>query len=348
VEIIDYLRVLRMRLAVLIGLPLLSVAGVAVGVFVVEPHHYTVTATVAAPALVGGATYHQYAGANADKAFVYNFISSATSDVVLQQVADQVHLSKKEIRSGLTASESGQQSSLIQLTYTTSDRKMAAPVITAVASDTLRYLFSSQLQLAQAPVTQAQAALTSNQLALAAIRKQAGVAEPDQTLNVLQGELASEQETQAVQRADGNATTAANLAPSVAALQNSISVLTPEAAAYTKLLNQQTVDEATLRQDQGTLQQAQSQYGAANPADGVVVVGNTGNSKILTIFGKDIVLAFGGALTLALVLIAILEIFTRGNKAQAGAPDEPTPDGGHRDMESAPMIGAAPKIDVDA
>lgn len=343
-EIIDYLRVLRMRLVVLIGLPLLSVAGVAVGVFVVEPHHYTVTATVAAPALVGGATYHQYAGANADKAFVYNFVSSATSDVVLQQVADEVHLTKKEIRGGLTATESGQQSSLILLTYTTSDRKMAAPVITAVASDTLRYLFSSQLQLAQAPVTQAQAAVNSNQLALAAIRKQAGVAEPDQTLNVLQGELASEQETQAVQRADGNATTATNLAPSIAALQNSISVLTPEATAYTKLLNQQTVDEATLRQDQGTLQQAQSQYGAANPADGVVV-GNTGNSKILTIFGKDIVLAFGGALTLALVLIAVLEIFTRRNTAHADSPD---PDGGHRNVESAPMIGAAPKIDVDA
>jgi capsular polysaccharide biosynthesis protein len=347
VEIIDYLRVLRMRLAILIGLPLLSVAGVAVGVFVVQPHHYTVTATVATPALVGGATYHQYAGADANKAFVYNFVSSATSDVVLQQVADQVHLSKKEIRGGLTANESGQESSLIQLTYTTSDKKMAAPVIKAVASDTLRYLFSSQLQLAQSPVTQAQTTLNNDQLALAAIRKQTGLAEPDQTLNVLQGELASEQETQAVERADGNATTAGNLAPSIAALQSSITVLTPEATSYTKLVQQQTEDEATLRQDQATLQQAQSQYGAANPADGVVV-GNTGNSKILTIFGKDIVLAFGAALTLALVLIAVLEIFTRRNNAPAPSPDEPNPDGGHRDMGSAPMITAAPKIDVDA
>jgi hypothetical protein len=317
-------------------------------VFVVEPHHYTVSATVAAPALVGGATYHQYAGANADKAFVYNFVSSATSDVVLQQVADQLHLNKKGIRAGLTANESGQQSSLIDLTYTTADRKIAAPVIKAVAADTLRYLFSSQLQLAQAPVAQAQASLNSNQLALAAVRKQTGLAEPDQTLTVLQGELASEQETQAVQRADGNATTAANLAPSIAALQNNISVLAPEATAYTKLLSQQNEDEITLRRVQGTLQQAQSQYGAANPANGVVVVGNTGNSKILSLFGKQVVLAFGGALTLALVLIAVLEIFTRRNKAQADAPDEPDSDEGHRGVESNPVIGPAPKIDVDA
>jgi len=338
-EIIDYLRLLRVRLGVLIGLPLLSVAGVAVGVFVVEPQSFAATATIATPALVGGATFHQYSGANATKAFVYNFTSTATSDVILREVSDETHLSKKAIHNGLSTGESGQQSSFIQLTYTTSDRSLAAPVVKAVAADTLRYLFQTQLELARAPVTRAQAALTSVDAAIAAVQKQTGDAQPDQALTVLQSELASDEDVEAVQGAEGNASTATGLGPTVAALKQEIANLTPEVDTYRTLLKEQNQASDTLRQDQTALQQAESQVGAANPASDVVV-GATRRATRATVFAKEAAVALGGSLVLSLLILGTHEFFTGGGgKHQARRNNRPI--GGH-----VGPLHREPRVDV--
>ena len=77
-EIKDYLRILGRRIRILILVPLLALAAVA-GYTLVQPKQYQAVATVAAPALVGGATANQYSGANGLKAFVGNFTAAVTS-----------------------------------------------------------------------------------------------------------------------------------------------------------------------------------------------------------------------------------------------------------------------------
>src|SRR5687767_10093033 len=86
VEIVDYLRIARRRLWVLVGVPL--VAALAVGLFVgLAPQRYTATCYVAAPALVGGAAAQQYTGTQAASQFVAAFKAATTSPRVLDQVA---------------------------------------------------------------------------------------------------------------------------------------------------------------------------------------------------------------------------------------------------------------------
>src|SRR6184192_2173533 len=121
VELRDYLDILKRRKNILIAVPAIA-ALLVVGYIVAQPKQYQATATVAAPALVGGASSNQYSGANGPKSFVANFSAAVTSAPIVDQVSAETHVSKSRVKSGLSANEIG-ASSLMEVTYKTPKRK---------------------------------------------------------------------------------------------------------------------------------------------------------------------------------------------------------------------------------
>ena len=131
-ELRDYLDILKRRKNILIAVPAVA-ALLVVGLIVVKPKEYQATATVAAPALVGGTSSNQYSGANGPKSFVANFTAAVTSPPVVDQVSRETGAPKNQVKSGVSANEIG-TSSLMQVTYKTSKHKQAFPVAQAAAS----------------------------------------------------------------------------------------------------------------------------------------------------------------------------------------------------------------------
>ena len=131
-ELRDYLDILKRRKNILIAVPAVA-ALLVVGLIVVKPKQYQATATVAAPALVGGASSNQYSGANGPKSFVANFTAAVTSPPIVDQVSRETGVPKSRVKSGLTANEIG-TSSLMQVTYATPKHKEAFNVAQAAAA----------------------------------------------------------------------------------------------------------------------------------------------------------------------------------------------------------------------
>src|SRR5688572_12620369 len=165
VEIVDYLRVARRRLWVLLGVPL--AAALAVGLFIgLSPQRYTATCYVAAPALVGGAAAQQYTGTQAASQFVAAFKAAATSPRVLDQVAADTGVAAGTLRDGLAVAQVG-ASSQLTLAYTAAKRTTVEPVLTATARRALDFLFSSQVNIATEQVQAASADVTAATAAIA-------------------------------------------------------------------------------------------------------------------------------------------------------------------------------------
>ena len=153
-EIGDYLRVIRRRLWILVLVPVLA-AGVVGAVLLRQPPKYRAVATVAAPALVGGAADNQYSGAGGVRVFVANFSAALTAPQVVSKVAEETRVSEQSIRDNLSATPI-QESSLIEVTYVGSDRAGSATVAQAASRETIRFLFQSQVDLARRSVNTAE------------------------------------------------------------------------------------------------------------------------------------------------------------------------------------------------
>ena len=82
-ETVSYLSIIRRRLWILLLVPVLAV-GVVVAWELRRPPQYSATATVAAPAAVGGPSTNQYSGVNAPRAFVVRQQPSSTSDRLVE------------------------------------------------------------------------------------------------------------------------------------------------------------------------------------------------------------------------------------------------------------------------
>src|SRR5881227_2258330 len=206
VELRDYLDILKRRKNILVAVPAVAIL-LVVGLIVVKPKQYQATATVAAPALVGGTSANQYSGANGPKAFVANFTAAVTSPPVVEQVARETGVAKNQVKSGLSASEIG-TSSLMQVTYKTSKHKNAFSVAQAAAADTIGFLFKTQVQLAQQPVEGAKQALANVEGQIADLSKTTGLVVPDKDYEVRAQAVASLQSAQAQALANGQGSTA--------------------------------------------------------------------------------------------------------------------------------------------
>jgi capsular polysaccharide biosynthesis protein len=327
VELRDYLDILKRRKNILIAVPAVA-ALLVVGMIVVKPKQYQATATVAAPALVGGASSNQYSGANGPKSFVANFTAAVTSPPIVDQVSRETNVGKSSVKSGLSATEIG-TSSLMQVSYKTSKHKNAFPVAEAAASDTIVFLFRTQVQLAQQPLDGAKQNLANVEGQIAALSKSSGLVVPDKDYEVQAQAIASLQSAQAQALANGQGSTASRLQTQIDQKKAQLAAIAPQVQQYSSLVTQKDAAVTQLNQAQQALQQSQGQLQAADPKQ-VVSVGKVHSVSVIgDVLQKGAVSVFAG-LFLALGIIAGLELLARTREpAAVEVPSEwtthPTP-----------------------
>ena len=332
-EIADYLRVIWRRLWILVLVPLL--AGGTVATLVLKaPAKYRATATVAAPALIGGPS-NQYSGSNGPKAFVANFAAAVTSSRILDRVAEETRVPEPRVSGGLVAAPIG-DSSLIEVTYQTTVRDEAGLVARAAAADTIGFLFSTQVTLAEHTVSEAAKAVAEADGKLNAFYQSTGMVLPDKAYEIKAQQLANLQQQQAQSQAEGLLTAAATLAATVRDKQAELQALGPKVAAYQSLLDRKRQASGQLDLMQQGLDQARAQYSAADPAE-VVTLGDTMQaSRLMELMRKGLP-AVGAGLFLAVGLVLLLELL--GRRPQVATEVEPALEQGPSSGELVPSAG---------
>lgn len=269
---------------------------------------YAATATVAAPALVGGSQNNQYTGASGAKAFVSNFTAAITAPVIINRVAKETGVLAGNIVSGLSVTPIG-DSSLLQVTYTTPHSKMAEPVARAAASDTIKFLFETQVALAQRTLTEAQKGETAAETALTAFVKVNGPL-PDVTFNTLANQISTLQVQQANQTAAANYAAAASLGAQVRTAQAKLAVIAPTVTTFKTLTDRKTQADNRFNTAQVALDQANAQAAAADPAS-VISLNKTKPVSRLAPLLKTVLPAAGAGLFLAVGIVFLLEVLGR-------------------------------------
>ncbi|MGN9909732.1 Wzz/FepE/Etk N-terminal domain-containing protein [Phytohabitans sp. LJ34] len=317
-EIVDYLRVARRRLWVLLGVPL--AAALAVGLFVgLSPQRYTATCYVAAPALVGGAAAQQYTGTQAASQFVAAFKAAATSPKVLDQVAADTGVAAGTLRDGLAVAQVG-ASSQLTLTYEAAKRTTVEPVLTATARRALDFLFSSQVNIATEQVDAASADVTSATAAIADWEKTNKVSQPDKLYQATLTEIAALRQQKLSMEAVGNSRAVAAATAALDAAQKRLDALGPKLPDYQSLLAQRDAATGALSQARQGLQGARAQAQAADPAQ-VASVGDVRAVSRVRALATTVLPAAAGGLLLAVLLVVVLELLAR-RAAPAAAPSQ--------------------------
>jgi capsular polysaccharide biosynthesis protein len=327
VELYDYLTAIRRRLWIVLVVPLL--AGVIVAALVLNgPTMYQSTATVAAPALVGGAGSSQYGGTTGFNAFAANFTAAVTSPRILAKVAATTGTASSELEEGLTAQRIG-ESSLIEVTFRTSHRERATAVAKAAASETIRFLFETQVTLARQTADEARKAVDKADADLAHFFAETGLVLPDKSYEVQAGQIASLEQQLLDLQARGETDAASHLVPAIRGRQQWLAKLAPKVATYRTLTERK--QQALTRLDNLDLavQQATAQYNAADPALTVTA----GDAEQVS-RGPDLLRkaapAAGAGLFLAVGILIALELLSQRRRAaptaeaaSSGLPTEP-------------------------
>lgn len=307
-EISDYLRIIWRRLWILILVPLLA-GGVVAALVLREPPKYDATATVAAPAVVGGQNTNQYSGSTGPKAFVSNFAAAVTSPRIVNQVAKETAVLPRTIRDGLLAEPIG-ESSLIQVTYTTSNREKAVPVAQAATNATIRFLFQTQVTLAKETLAEAQKAVTKANADLQKFYTSTGLVLPERTYDITAQELSTLQQRELNERTAGNFTAAATIAQAITATETRLRQLAPRVASYQSLVERRTQAQNRYNLAQQNLETATAQYKAADPTEAVTLNQVKAVSRLSDLMRKAVPAA-GAGLFLAVGLVVLLEVVSR-------------------------------------
>jgi len=307
-EIGDYLRVIRQRLWVLVLVPVLA-AGTVAALVLLQPPRYRAVATVAAPALVGGSAGSQYSGPNGVRVFVANFTAALTAPQVLSKVAKQTHISEAAARDALSAQPIS-ESSLIEATYVSTDKALAAAVPRAASSETIRFLFQSQVDLAQKSVAAADKAVTDAKKKVADYTRKIGMLDPEQTYQLYQQNLPKLQQSRDEAQARGDTSAAASLGVKIEEARTQLAKLAPQVTAYQDLV-QQEEQTLTRRNDlQRSLDQLLAQSTAADPRL-VVSVSDPERLSRLAALTRQGGVAFAAGLFLAIAVVILLEVVRR-------------------------------------
>jgi capsular polysaccharide biosynthesis protein len=278
-----------------------------------EPTKYDATATVAAPAVVGGQNTNQYSGSTGPKAFVSNFVASITSPRIVNQVARETGVLPRNIRDGLTAVPIG-DSSLIDVTFTTTQREKAVPVAEKAAADTIAFLFQTQVTLARQTQTEAQRAVDQADANLQKFYKSTGLVLPQETYNVRQQEISSLQQRELDTRASGNITGADAIAAAITARKADLAKLAPQVAEYQSLVDRKTQAEGRLNLVQQSVEAAVAQYKAADPKNVITLNQAKPVSRLVGLVRK-VGPAVGAGVFLAVGLVVLLEAIARRPRA---------------------------------
>jgi capsular polysaccharide biosynthesis protein len=308
VETVSYLSIIRRRLWILLVVPLLAV-GAVVAWELRQPPRYSATATVAAPAVVGGPSTNQYSGVNAPRAFVADFSGAVTSPLIVNQVAEKTGAAPAAIKDGLEASQIG-SSSLVQLTYTGPRRDQVTPVVNEAAAATIRFLFQTQVTLAQKTVGEARKAVDRANAALASFYKKTGQVLPDEAYRIAAQQVADLQREQASARAGGETTKAASLQSAINARKAEVAKLAPQVATYQGLVDRRTQALSRVNVLEEGMERAQAQYSAADP-EAIVVVGPVQRVSRLPALVRRAAAAVGAGLFLAVGIVLLLQLLSR-------------------------------------
>lgn len=301
----DVVAVTKKQRAVLVSVPVLATLAVLV-VAVAQPKKYEATATVLAPAVVGGNTGVQYSGSNGVKSYVANFAAALTSAPVVRQVAAQTHVAPNGVKSAVSATQIG-TSTGIRVTATTAKRRAAVPVARAAASVTIVSLFAQQVDLARQPLESANAALADVEQQMAALGSRSGLIVPDKDYEVRAQQIAGLETARADAASKGHASVAAALGTQIDQLKAQLSAIAPTVEQFTALQNEKNAAVVRVDDAAKALREDQSQLQAADPHQ-VVSVGNVASVPLLgPLVPKATVAALAG-LFLAAGIVAALEL----------------------------------------
>jgi hypothetical protein len=314
VEIVDYLRIARRRLWVLVGIPLAAAIVTTLFVFL-SPAQYTATATVSAPALVGGSPGNQFSGSQAVGQFASAFQSTAQGPAIRQSVSALTGVPLAKISSGLQVAQVG-ASSTMQLIFTSTDRKQIVPVLTAVPKQTLSTLFGSQVTLAEQQITDTQADLTKADQAISSWEQANHVVDPPQIYQAMVDHLNTLQSQQSSLQANGKPSGSAALSAQIATTRASMTKFAPLLASYDVLAARRDAASASLTSAQQNLLTARSQLNASDPTKVAFISGEhtvNDGSQVLT----KVLPVTGAAIFAAVALIAMLELLASGRLARS-------------------------------
>jgi capsular polysaccharide biosynthesis protein len=330
-EIGDYLRVIRRRLWILVLVPVLA-AGVVGAVLLRQPPKYRAVATVAAPALVGGAADNQYSGPVGVRVFVANFAAALTAPQVVSKVAEETKASEQSIRDNLSA-QSIQESSLLEVTYLDTDRARSAAVAQAASRETITFLFQSQVDLARRSVNTAEKGVSDAKKKIADFITKTDVVNPEQSYELQERYLLSLEQRQLEAQAEGSTTVAATLGQAIQARQAELAKLAPLVTSYRDLVQQKDEAEARRNELQRTLQGLLAQARAADP-ESVVTVGEPEQLSRVMAFARQGGVAFAAGLFLAIAIVFLLELIRRPASADVSV--------GAMELARYPVVGHLP------
>jgi hypothetical protein len=317
VEIIDYLKAARRRLALVILLPVLSMA-VAAGLLLIQPATYTATATVDAPALVGGLD-SQYTGAQGVNQFVSAFEATASGPVVQRAVAAEAGVSPTRLNDGLVVSQRGSSASL-SADYTTDKKDTVVPVLKGITTTTLRTLFEPQVQSSKGRVDSAQATLTEATSAIDAFTTKYGMADPQKAYEAQLSRVNSLVAQQASFTAAGNSVGAAAMASPIASAKADLAKFGPVLSEYSALTTARDTAVQGLGEANAKLAANTVQLANADPSKIVFVGGVQAVDRVPQVLQTTASVG-AAAFFLALVLVLILEVVRRGRAARTAEAD---------------------------
>ena len=336
-EIADYLKVARRRMAVLVGVPVLA-GIIATGLIFLSPTSYSCTAWVNAPALVGGAFGNQYSGSQGTAQYVSAFKALATGPAVLSSVSRSLGMSQPDLCDNIAVDQDG-ASTVMSVTATDTKKDAVDPQARGVAAATLKAMFGSQIDLAKAQVGAAQDAVTAANKAIAEWESAHKVVDPEAQFSALLNQINSLQQQQVSMTANGNPTGAASAKALEATKLTEMQGYSALLQSYRPLVATRNSAQNSLSQAQTNLQSAQVQSMAADPAKVVyVTVPKAADKKGQVV--SVVLPVIGAAVFLAIGLIFLLELLGRGRGTSTGAGAR-----GYRRRQSAGSpdpSGAAP------
>ncbi len=304
-EIGSYLQVIRRRLWILLLVPLLAAGGVSAWLLR-QPPQYEATATVAAPTVLGTSTVSPYSGGGGSKAFVADFQAAITSPLIVVKVAEETGARATDVKGGLVAGPIG-DSSLVQVTYRTTNRDRAAPVAQSAASHTIRFLFQTQVILARKTVAEGQKAIDRVNAELAAFYKKTGQVLVDEAYRIKAQQVSDLEREQASAEASGESSTGSALESRIDERKRELAALAPQVAEYQALVDRKEQALTRINLLEEGLERAQAQYDAADPR-AVVTVGPVEKVAIAPELVKTAAPAFAAGLILAVCIVLLLEL----------------------------------------
>jgi len=315
-EIIDYLRIIRKRIALLLIIPIVA-AALAAAYVLHSPQMYSATATVSTGALVGGTS--DFTGPQATNQFVAAFSATALNPAVINEVSKKTGVGPAILRDGLTVAQSGASSDMT-VQYQSAKKTSVQTVLNAEVSSTLVAMFQPRFESATKQRDTAQNAVSAANAAVAAYAKKVGIADPPQAYQSTLNQVASLEGQRATMMATGNTVGAQALSVPLKAAQDRLASFGPILQGYSDVAAVQSAAESDFTAAQTAYRQAQSQLESASASNITYISATAATSRVSDLLTL-VLPVFAAGFLVAFVVVIGLELL--GNaKRTLSRPEE--------------------------